>query len=106
MQYSVMYICMDRFHDIYRNWLHFCFQVVQLIRDDILSHAGSMPPEFVKKIMQILNKGSIHATPSDQFIGKISSMLQQPVGQFMFWVNLKQLFSCFCMARVHHENFK
>ena len=48
----------------------FILQVVQLIRDDILSHACSMPPEFVKKIMQLLNKGSIHATPSDQFIGK------------------------------------
>lgn len=48
-------------------------KVVQLIRDDILSYAGSMPPEFVKKIMQILNKGSIHATPSDQFIDTESS---------------------------------
>ena len=48
-------------------------KVVQLIRDDILSHACSMPPEFIKKIMQLLNKGSIHATPSDTFIDTESS---------------------------------
>ncbi|XP_063438367.1 protein MON2 homolog isoform X1 [Mytilus trossulus] len=48
-------------------------KVVQLIRDDILSHTCSMPGDFVKKIMQLLNKGSIHATPSDQFIDTESS---------------------------------
>lgn len=48
-------------------------KVVQLIRDDILPHACSMPPDFVKKIMQLLNKGSIHATPSDTFIDTDSS---------------------------------
>ena len=44
-------------------------QVVYMIRDDILPHAGSMPKDFVEKIMTILNKGSIHSTTSDSFIG-------------------------------------
>ncbi|KAJ8311179.1 hypothetical protein KUTeg_011269 [Tegillarca granosa] len=39
--------------------------VVHMIRDDILPFATSMPKEFVMKIMQILNKGSIHSTTSD-----------------------------------------
>ena len=47
------------------------FQVVYMIRDDILPHAGSMPKDFVEKIMNILNKGSIHSTTSDSFIGNI-----------------------------------
>ncbi|KAK3580643.1 hypothetical protein CHS0354_013414 [Potamilus streckersoni] len=48
-------------------------QVIQMIRDDILSYAGSIPKEFVVKIMQILNKGSIHSTTSDTFVDTDSS---------------------------------
>ncbi|KAJ8301796.1 hypothetical protein KUTeg_020783 [Tegillarca granosa] len=48
-------------------------KVVYMIRDDILPFATSMPKEFVMKIMQILNKGSIHSTTSDAFIDTESS---------------------------------
>ena len=41
-----------------------------MVRDDILPHAASVPKDFVEKIMTILNKGSIHSTTSDSFIGK------------------------------------
>ena len=40
-----------------------------MVRDDILPHAASVPQDFVEKIMTILNKGSIHSTTSDSFIG-------------------------------------
>lgn len=49
--------------------LLFVKQVVQLIRDDILPHAASMPKEFALKIMDILNRGSIHSATSDTFVG-------------------------------------
>ena len=44
-------------------------QVVELIRDDILPYATSVPSEFVVKIMNVLNKGSIHSATSTAFIG-------------------------------------
>jgi len=46
-------------------------QVVYLMRDDILPYASSMPPEFTEQVMAILNRGSIHATSSDTFIGTL-----------------------------------
>ena len=45
-----------------------------MIRDDILPHAHLVPQEFVVRIMDILNKGSIHSTTSDSFVGKSSSV--------------------------------
>ncbi|XP_050413409.1 protein MON2 homolog [Patella vulgata] len=43
-------------------------KVVTVIRDDILPYASNMPKDFVIKIMEILNKGSIHSATSDTFI--------------------------------------
>uniref|UniRef100_A0A2C9JD77 Mon2 C-terminal domain-containing protein n=1 Tax=Biomphalaria glabrata TaxID=6526 RepID=A0A2C9JD77_BIOGL len=48
-------------------------RIVQLIRDDILPHAGHLPQEFMVKVMDILNKGSIHSTTSDSFVDTESS---------------------------------
>ncbi|XP_062616734.1 protein MON2 homolog isoform X2 [Saccostrea cucullata] len=48
-------------------------KVVQLIRDDILPFASAIPPDFVKQIMKLLNRGSIHSTSSDSFIDTDSS---------------------------------
>ena len=45
------------------------FQVIYMIRDDILPHASNVPKDFVEKVMAILNRGSIHSTTSDTFIG-------------------------------------
>ena len=47
-----------------------------MIRDDILPHSASMPKEFVEMIMTILNKGSIHSTTSDSFIGNYTYLLE------------------------------
>ncbi|KAK3103837.1 hypothetical protein FSP39_022311 [Pinctada imbricata] len=48
-------------------------KVILMVRDDILPFAVSMPKDFVKRIMQLLNKGSIHTTSSDSFIDTDSS---------------------------------
>jgi len=48
-------------------------KVVELIRDDILPHAKSIPSDFVIKVMNILNKGSIHSATSAEFIDTDSS---------------------------------
>ncbi|XP_071082780.1 protein MON2 homolog [Haliotis cracherodii] len=48
-------------------------KVVQVIRDDILPYANSMPQDFVVRVMDILNKGSIHSATSDTFIDTESS---------------------------------
>ena len=45
-------------------------KVVELIRCDILPHAKSVPSDFVIKVMNILNKGSIHSATSAAFIGE------------------------------------
>ncbi|XP_059169708.1 protein MON2 homolog [Physella acuta] len=48
-------------------------RIVQLIRDNILPHASSLYPEFMVKIMDILNRGSIHSTTSDCFVADTES---------------------------------
>ncbi|XP_021343975.1 protein MON2 homolog isoform X2 [Mizuhopecten yessoensis] len=48
-------------------------KVIQMIRDDILPYAGTMPKDFVKRVMKLLNRGSIHSTTSDNFIDTDSS---------------------------------
>ncbi|XP_078678105.1 protein MON2 homolog isoform X1 [Branchiostoma floridae x Branchiostoma belcheri] len=37
-------------------------QMVELMRQDILPHADNIPAEFTRKIISLLNKGSIHST--------------------------------------------
>ncbi|XP_005104257.2 protein MON2 homolog [Aplysia californica] len=48
-------------------------RLVTLIRNDILPHAGALPSDFMVKVMEILNKGSIHSTTSDSFVDTESS---------------------------------
>ncbi|XP_052678594.1 protein MON2 homolog [Crassostrea angulata] len=48
-------------------------KVIQMIRDDILSYSSTIPADFVKQIMKLLNRGSIHSTSSDSFIDTDSS---------------------------------
>jgi C-terminal region of Mon2 protein len=38
-------------------------QVMELIRDEILPQSSHYPPQFISKIMILLNKGSIHLVP-------------------------------------------
>ena len=44
---------------------------MQLVRDDIMPYAKNMPADFVIKLMNILNRGSIHSATSSAFIGMV-----------------------------------
>ena len=52
-----------------------CVQVISVIRDDILPYNKSVPREFVVKVMNILNKGSIHSAASTSFVGEYTGTL-------------------------------
>lgn len=43
-------------------------QVIELIRDEILTHANQLPQQFVQKILAILNRGSIYSNTFDNFL--------------------------------------
>jgi hypothetical protein len=43
-------------------------QVIELIREDILSNPSILPQEFVQKILAILNRGSIYSNSFENFI--------------------------------------
>ncbi|PVD25080.1 hypothetical protein C0Q70_15578 [Pomacea canaliculata] len=43
-------------------------KIVHLIRDDILPYASSVPNDFVVRVIDLLNKGSIHSAVSDTFV--------------------------------------
>ncbi|CAF0976922.1 unnamed protein product [Didymodactylos carnosus] len=53
--------------EIQRDELIDC-QVVELIRDDILSYSNLLSETFVMKILNILNRGSIYSCTTDNFI--------------------------------------
>ncbi|KAK7482792.1 hypothetical protein BaRGS_00025958 [Batillaria attramentaria] len=48
-------------------------KMVHLIREDILPYASSVPSDFVVRIMDLLNRGSIHSAVSDTFVDTDSS---------------------------------
>lgn len=48
-------------------------KMVHLIRDDILPYASTVPADFVVRIMDLLNRGSIHSAVSDTFVDTDSS---------------------------------
>ncbi|XP_076468992.1 protein MON2 homolog [Babylonia areolata] len=48
-------------------------KMVHLIRDEILPYAGTVPASFVVKVMELLNRGSIHSAMSDTFVDTDSS---------------------------------
>lgn len=52
-------------------------QVIQLIRECILPHAGKMPKVFVLRIVALLNKGSIHSATSSAPVGKCPNLALQ-----------------------------
>jgi len=43
-------------------------QLIELIRDDILTHANLLPQAFLQKILAILNRGSIYSNNFDNFL--------------------------------------
>lgn len=48
-------------------------QVIELIRDDILTHANLLPQQFIQKILAILNRGSIYSNTFENFLDLDSS---------------------------------
>ncbi|KAK7101826.1 protein MON2 homolog [Littorina saxatilis] len=48
-------------------------KMVHLIRDEILPYASNVPNPFVMKVMELLNRGSIHSAMSDTFVDTDSS---------------------------------
>jgi hypothetical protein len=54
---------------ILKNNFNCLMQVIQLIRDDILPNSAKLPRDFIAKVMQILNRGSIHSVTASSFIG-------------------------------------
>ncbi|KAL8578559.1 hypothetical protein ACOMHN_015015 [Nucella lapillus] len=48
-------------------------KMVHLIRDEILPYANTVPTSFVVKVMELLNRGSIHSAMSDTFVDTDSS---------------------------------
>ena len=45
-------------------------QVVQLVCEEILPYAHLVPRDFIVKVMNLLNRGSIHSASSAAFVGK------------------------------------
>ncbi len=43
-------------------------QLIELIRDDILVHSGKLPDDFIHKILNILNRGSIYSNSFENFL--------------------------------------
>ena len=48
-------------------------QVIDLIKEDILTHANHLPHQFIQKILIILNKGSIYSNTFENFLDLDSS---------------------------------
>lgn len=42
--------------------------MIELIRDEILTHSNLLPQQFIQKILAILNRGSIYSNAFDNFL--------------------------------------
>lgn len=45
-------------------------QVIDLLKEEVLSHSSSIPKEFILKVVILLNKGSILSTTHAAYLGK------------------------------------
>lgn len=48
-------------------------QVIELIGNEILTHAGQIPEQFVQRILSILNRGSLYSNVTENFLDLDSS---------------------------------
>lgn len=48
-------------------------QVIELIGNEILTHANQIPQQFVQRILSILNKGSLYSNAFENFLDLDSS---------------------------------
>lgn len=51
-------------------------QVIDLLKEEVLSHSSSIPKEFILKVVVLLNKGSILSTPPLSFVGQCHSIVR------------------------------
>lgn len=45
-------------------------QVIDLLKEEVLSHSSTIPKEFILKVVVLLNKGSILSTQNASYIGR------------------------------------
>lgn len=55
--------------DCHMNFTCVAFQLIELIKDEILPSSTRAPKDFLRQLTSILNRGSIHSA-TDQFNGE------------------------------------
>jgi hypothetical protein len=68
-------------------------QVIEIIRDELLTHANLLPQTFIQKILAILNKGSIYSNSFENFLDlDTSRKLREEFSKTCFETLLKYSF--------------
>jgi hypothetical protein len=68
-------------------------QVIEIIRDELLTHANLLPQPFIQKILAILNKGSIYSNSFENFLDlDTSRKLREEFSKTCFETLLKYSF--------------
>ena len=52
----------------------FDWQLLRMIREEILPHSGALPKDFMARVMALLNRGSIHSAADATFSGMCHMM--------------------------------
>lgn len=59
-------------------------QIIELIRNEILPYASSIPKEFILKIVVLLNKGSIHSATNSSIDSEAELTLREEFAKTCF----------------------
>lgn len=59
-------------------------QIIELIRNEILPYASSIPKEFILKVVVLLNKGSIHSATSSNIDSETELNLREEFAKTCF----------------------
>ncbi|XP_075218459.1 mon2 homolog, regulator of endosome-to-Golgi trafficking isoform X2 [Lycorma delicatula] len=60
-------------------------QVIDLLKEEVLSHSSTIPKEFILKVVVLLNKGSILSTQNAAYIGsEVESHLREELAKVCF----------------------
>lgn len=59
-------------------------QIIELIRNEILPYASSIPKEFILKIVVLLNRGSIHSATSSSIDSEMELTLREEFAKICF----------------------
>lgn len=49
--------------------VYFDWQLLRMIREEILPHSAALPKDFMARVMALLNRGSIHSAADATFSG-------------------------------------